>query len=230
VTLDRILAVIGLIIAIPGFLLLFFTDHQTESILTVGLGLVVLGAGAIDFYLSRLPPYTINDAKVIVDFPNGDRRIARITKSYTVRPNFGHLNTMTHRNIGAQGTVQNLCWNGLPIQQIRQSLGEYEVTIDFNGPHKRFRPFTGALSYEAVDSFKGNPEWFCYVIDFPIKAASIEVNLPTRDPCKSAEAFRVEGNGRTRMPDPDISADKQRLSWKLNRPRRSAEYRLYWYW
>jgi len=231
-TIDRILAVVGIFLGLPGFLLLFFTGYRTEAILALGLGLTLFSSPIIVTWLLSLPPYSITEAKVALSFDKDSIQKATITKEYKIRPNQRHLTVLSLRNIAADGKVENLRWNGnlIPKEWLREVLGEYEVTIHFPGPHALWKEFSGALSYEVTDSFNGNPEGLVYAPDHPTKVAQIEVTFPNNRPCRSANAYRVEGAGQIPIAGPEIFESGLRLKATIKRPTPGTEYWFWWNW
>jgi hypothetical protein len=192
----------------------------------------VLGSAFVVRYFTGLPPFTITTADVKLDFVGNDVKVAVLSKSYRIRPNYGHLNTMTHKNIAADGSVRNLCWDDKPIPavDIKELLGEYVVTIRFPYALRKWREIAGKLSYEVCDSFNGNPEALIYVVDFPTKTVCIEVNFPLNRLCLDAEAFKLEGTAQHPIRNPMISADRRNLKLLLKRPRVGSEFMIYWRW
>jgi len=231
-TIDRILAVLGIILGLPGFLLLLVNGYRAEAILSLGLGLTLFSTPIlIGWFLSR-PPYFFSEAKVALRFIGDSVRTATLTKEYKIRPNQRHLTVLSLRNIAADGFVSNLQWNGAPIQKdwIREVLGEYEITIHFEGPHALWREFSGMLSYDVTDSNNGNPEAFVYAPDHPTKLATIEVSFPPSRPCLAARAYRMEGAGQIPIPAPEVSENRLRLKATLRHPQPGAEYWFWWDW
>jgi hypothetical protein len=231
-TFDRILAILGIILGLPGFLLLLMSGYRAEAILSLGLGLTLISAPiSITWFLTR-PPYTITSAKVTLSFLDNAIRRARLTKDYTIRPNQRYLTVLTFRNIAADGNIHSLRWNGQPIDPkwIREVLGEYEVTIHFPGPHQLWREFSGSLSYEATDAFNGREEGLVYAPDHPTKTATIMVEFPASRPCRATRAYRVEGAGQVPISAPSVLAKGLRFETTLKRPRPGTEYWFWWDW
>jgi len=232
-SLDRGLAVAGALLSLPGFMLLFFTDHQTTAILAVFIGLGILVSARTVQYLTNLPPFTMKSVAVVLTFKDDHGKHAVLSKHYVIRPNFNNLGEMAHRNIASDGAVSNICWNDEPVPaaDIRTVLGEYEVTVRFrNQQPRKWHLFQGKLSYMLTDSFNGNEEGLMYVVDFPARAVSFRVDLPAKRRCRSATAYRLEGSGRTALQPPLISGDGATISLTVKRPRVGSEFAIYWRW
>ena len=157
--LDRWLAIAGLVIGLPSFVVLFGTDFAVAS-MGAALGVVLLGAAFWVHYRASLPPYTFQRVNVHLVINDSGGRQATMTKDYEIRPNFGHLDSLTHRNIAADGSIRNFRWNDRPIEDtdIKTVVGEYVLTIRFPACLPKFKVFRGKLSYDAVDTFLGSSE------------------------------------------------------------------------
>jgi hypothetical protein len=230
-SLDRALAIAGLIIGIPGVLVLFLTANQTLAIVA-GLLAVLLLLGA--FYgrqILNASPYTFPEARVSLAFP-GDHNLGVLTKEYRIVPNFGHLRQIEHKNIAADGRIDNIRWNDVPVPPncIVNRLGEYEVRIDLPFAPRRWTEFRGKLSYDCIGSFPGNPESMLYCVDFPTRRACIIIEFPKGRPCQSATARMIRGAGEVPIKDPTRSPDGLRLELNLDRPIHGAQYVIYWMW
>ena len=230
-SLDRGLALVGLVLALPGFLLLFLSGQEAVAVLVLVLGAgCLIGAFVVHFIWTQ-PPYTFKIAEVTLSFIGGKDR-ALLSKEYIIRPNYRNLQQMKHKNIASDGTVKNICWNDEPVPQnkILTRLGEYAVTIDFPTTCVWLRNFTGKLSYELINSFGGNSEGIFYSVDYPTKKVIIRVNFPEDCLCIHAHATLIQGAGEKEIQDPAISSDRKSLVLKLKRPKLGSQYGIYWQW
>lgn len=230
-TLDRIIGGIGLILSLPGFFLLFLNQNETVGAMSLLLGFVLFVGAVLHSYLANRPPFEMNSVEVRLEFKDSEARIARLSKSYEIRPNYGHLTTMTHRNIAADGAVQNLCWNDEPIPEanIVKVLGEFQVTVHF-GIRKKGEVFTGKLSYEALDSFSKSHEGLVYVADFPTKVTWVHVQMPAGRRCSNVRATKIQGAGEVPLDPPQVNASGSSIDFTVRRPPVGAEYTIQWDW
>lgn len=192
----------------------------------------------ISQFISRLLPgrrlrsdYTFIEANITLSFPT-DISTAYLVKEYKIVANRPNLRQMIHKNIAADGPIEDIRWNDQPVlqEQITTRLGEYIVRIDFPVPHKIGAPFTGKLSYICKDSFSRNPEGLVYCVDFDTKVARIRVNFPPDKKCISARASRTLGAGEEDIDDPYVPPDGTYLELQLERPEIAREHNIYWYW
>jgi hypothetical protein len=230
-SLDRWLGAAGVLLSLPGFLLLLFSEQMAVAVLVLALGAAVVGAAVAVYYLTNLPEYTLTSVVVELAVLEADGSRALLTKKYRIRPNYAHLDRMIHRNIAADGSVRNIRWNGSPVSQsdVRQVLGTYEVTIGFGAPLVRWKEFGGTLSYEAVNSFPGATEALHYVVDFPVRKLEICIRMPPGRKAVNPRATRKAGLRRT-LRDPALTHDGRTIELRVRRPIRGAEYSIYWDW
>jgi hypothetical protein len=232
VTLDRTLAILGVLLGIPGALALFLTSNVTLAVMAGVLAALLLGAAFYIRYLFIAPPYTFPSVKVTLTFVNSEKK-AVLRKDYKIRPNFSHLKQLEHRNIASDGTISNICWNNVPVPptHIKHRLGEYEVRVDLTVAPRLWSTFEGSLSYELDDSFDSINESMVYCIDFPTKSANIEILFPPNKPCKRAEVRKLHGLGEEHIGDkPILSASGDKLELGITHPSHGANYAIYWEW
>jgi hypothetical protein len=231
-TLDRWLGVIGLVIGLPGFAALFLGPDQATAISFSLVGVVLIAAAATVNYFGNLPPFSVKSAEVLLDFQDDTGKLAKLSKSYRIRPNYSYLQTLVHKNIGADGVIRNICWDDQPVppQHITERMKEYIVTIQFPFPLRKWREVLGKLSYELVDSFENNPDGLTYCVDFPTKLANIRVSFPSKRPCIKAHAFLGQGAGEKPISEPSVTDNGRRLELVLNNPDIGSRYNIYWDW
>jgi hypothetical protein len=230
-TLDRGLAIAGVILGLPGVLVLVLSSSQTLAIINGILAVLLLGAAYFIKYILDAAPFNVKDVTVILSFPQ-DHKKAILRKHYKMYANFNHLKQIEHKNIAADGKIENICWNKTPVpaDHIKNVLGEYEVYIDLPFDLPRWKEFSGTLSYECIDSFNADTEAFMYCVDFPTRLATIIIAFPKSRPCRSTEATKVQGAGAMPIAAPRLSPDGRRLVLKLKYPTIGAQYIIYWNW
>lgn len=228
---DRVLAIVGVVLGIPGVAVLVLTADQTVAILATILAIALIAAALFIRYVLNAPPYTVREANVTLAFPQ-DEQTAILSKEYRIVPNFSHLRQIEHKNIAADGQIQNIQWNDAPVPPnfIAYRLGEYEIRIDLPFHPRRWHEFSGKLSYECIGSFNGQTESIVYCVDFPTKEARIVVEFPPNRPCRASEARKIQGAGEMPIHRPEVTPDGRRLELRLRRPTFGASYIIYWTW
>lgn len=230
--LDTVLAVLGALFGLPGFLMLFFGPYPSAAVLMTVVGILLLVIAIALTWISRLPPYTCKKASVELTIHDAQGQRGTLSKQYAIRPNHHNLQSIKFRNIAADGVTNDIRWNDEPVPEanIRKILGEYEVTIQHQGPLRRWRAFEGKLSYSVIDSFLGNPEGLVYVPDFPTRIATIRINLPLGRPCLSTNTWRTTGAVDIPIADAKMLNNNTRIELELKRPKVGSEYNVFWNW
>ncbi|HHA2532628.1 TPA: hypothetical protein ACOEBE_000225 [Stenotrophomonas maltophilia] len=226
------IGVAGIVIGIPGLLVLFLGPNAVAAVLAVVLLLVIGGAvWAFRWGRSR-PPFSMKKVGVHLVVHDDQGIKATLSKCYSAIPQYGHLSEMTHRNIGADGAITQIKWNGELVDQswVQQSAGQYSVNIRFPGPLTRDREYSWTLSYDADNSFLGNQESLYYVVDFPAKEVNITVSLPNTRGAKSAHCFLVQGASKKPLADPSINSHNGTIHFTVKKPRVGSEYEIAWNW
>jgi hypothetical protein len=231
-TLDRVLAVLGTVLALPGFFLAFFTTQQTVAAICVLLAAVIGLAAALVHYYAHLPPFHVRLLESVVQISDAGGKHADVKRTYTARSNYRQQTIMVHKNIAADGDVINITWDGKPIptQHIEPRMKEWEVTIHFDFPLRQWADFVGTLGYEVTDSFLGNPEGVIYSVEHITRRAVLRVHLPNDRPCLTAKAYIRTGSGEDPIDGLQVLEGNKKLELELRRPRRGSQYAIYWTW
>lgn len=228
-SLDRALGVLGLIVGLPGFFALFFTNQGTAASLAIALAIVLIGAGVLVERAVNQPAFRCKEVKLSVTV---DPKVSVLKKTYRMVPNFNNLRDFMHRNIAADGRIHTFLWNGKPVDSnhISKQLGEYSITTPLVPPPSKGKEFGGELSYTMEDAFPDSTESMIYAVDIPTEIVSMTLQLAR--PCTTAEA-RIEASGQSReLPGKGliISEDRKTLTLEAKRPRVGSWVRIYWNW
>jgi hypothetical protein len=144
---------------------------------------------------------------LVVHDDKGQR--ATLTRESRITANYKFLDEISFRHISADGPVDNIRWNGSPVDatQIKELPGgEHEVIIKFPGPLERGKEFTGTISFDCIDAFRGNPEMLSYLVDRPTKEVTLRVGLPAGRPCKRAYSYKILGAHKENSKEPTVSS------------------------
>lgn len=231
-TLDRALGLLGVIIGLPSFLALFFSDQATAALLCGVIAILMVAAAVWVNKAATDHPFRMDQVVVHLDLSKGPPE-ATLTKTYKIVPNFNHLTQMVHRNIAADGDVSDFRWNGRPIpnaQQRRTMGGEYEITVPFTPAPSRGKPFDGSLSYKLLNSFPADSESLGYVVDFPTKIVTITVTLPAARKCLTAIPRLAFGGQERDLSALTIGPNRETLSISVKKPRVGSQIITYWTW
>ena len=228
---DRTLAIVGLILSLPGVLVMLVGRDWALGTLVLILGLVTPILYKFVQSLVEAPPVGMTKVVVTLRFLDELGRVAHLSKQYRIRPNRSHLEGMVHRNIAGDGAITDLCWNDrpIPVDRIKNILGELEVWVPFEFPTKRGHEFDGKLSYKGHDVLNSKVESLRYCIDFPTKHVSFVLELPPKRPCRRAISYRTSGVRRN-LKDPNVTDDGRKITMEVKRPILGSEYVITWEW
>ncbi|HEV7488704.1 MAG TPA: hypothetical protein VGQ65_23770 [Thermoanaerobaculia bacterium] len=223
---------LGLLVALPSFVAMFYTRDWSFPVLALVVGFVAVLAGVVMRWFMRLPAFTVVSHNVTCEIVDDHAHEARMRKEYEIRPNYGHLSSITFRNIAGDGRISKIAWNGdeLPPAAIKRRMEEYIITVDFPHALPRWKTFSGVLSYRCEDTFPEKNEGIVYTPDFPTVTACITVTFPPNRKWRDPGASRLEGSGEKAIKTPHVSADKKSISITLKRPKPGEEYALFWVW
>jgi len=228
-SLDRILAGMGILLTVPGFAALFLSPYGAAAAIALTFGALFLAAAAIFRHLDSLPPYTYLDLRSELLFPKGSGAFATFKQSMRIRPNFRHLTMLTLRGFGADGTVTNFKWDGKPVDVVKRA-GRYRVTVTFTAPRTRFVPFSGILTYDFIDSFLAEREYFCEPVRASTKRADLVIGFPEEKPGHDIEVIREDDSGDEELPAQMWTHQGRQVSLQVRRPKPGTSYWIWWRW
>jgi hypothetical protein len=231
-TIDRWIAVLGLLIALPGFFELFLTGRQTVGAIAVLLGFAVVGFAWIIQYILSLPSFSAKSTEVKLELDKTGN-VARITKSHDLRPNT-EAQRLVIRHNGGRGGSKDFRWKGESgsIEKVEEIkvFADTVVTVLFAPPLSRWKFFKGELSYRLMDSFSDKREFFAHVVEFPAKTLTVKVVFPQDRPCLDASAARRLGAKEERLDDLKRLHGGELVELTLKRPPVGSEYWIRWNW
>ena len=230
-SLDRALGILGFILGLPGFFALFFSPFQTSAAIASVSSVLLLASAVWTNHLLTRHPFRMRRVDVTLAF-DADVRRAVLSKDYRLVANFNQLNQIVHKNNAADGSIVDFKWNGKPVPATHQRkvLGEFELTIPLSPAPARGQEFPGRLEYTLLDSFPSDDESLSYVVDFPTRVVSIQVQLPQKKPCVTAAARLSFGGQERELDGLVISQDKRTLTLEVSRPRIGGQLVIYWTW
>ncbi|HTY54575.1 MAG TPA: hypothetical protein VMB26_05220 [Candidatus Binataceae bacterium] len=220
---NEFLAWLGIIIAIPGFLLLFASRDWAIGILI----LLLIGAFAWFYWRSHRPPFTIKQISKTLEIMSDSGDLARLKRTQSAVANI----TATEfwcRNVGADGSIGNIRIDGQAPDEIVHELGRQHVCKRFRHPLKPRERFNLEVEYELVDSFPGSTEGLLHICD--VRCDQIELKVifrPARQP-RNPRLFARYSGTETELQKPVQNG--LTLQATIQRTRVGAEYELEWTW
>jgi hypothetical protein len=225
--LEILLAWIGIILGVPGFLLLFFTSHVTSGLLVFAFVAVLVW---VRWELGR-PEFTILEIEKILTFHDSQASRATLVRRHKARANHKGLTEFWCGNISTDGSLQNVQVDGQDPHAMKTEAGDLRICKRFPRPSEHGEIYEMQLSYDLLKSFEGNPEGLIHVCSYKTKRLKMVVVFHPEKPCRSARAYiRFGGQPHERLPQPKISEDATRAEIELTRIKLGGEYCLEWNW
>lgn len=228
---DLVLSVISLVLGLPSIVDLFVRG-QTALALGGFVAALVFLAGAL--YLRQqlhLPAISVDFQKLTLKF-DGARDNARITKAYEFRVHRPDLSQWVHRNISADGQINDLKWDGrdIPASDRVAHCNDLEVTTRNPYPWPRNTKLHGTLTYVLTNSFPANVEFLQYTADMPTKLAVIRVEFCDGDRCTSAYVRRRADGVTETLDIVERCPNGTWIQVELRKPKGGREFTLFWHW
>lgn len=218
----------GLLIGIPGFLLLFIKGNAVIGV----LALIVIGCILFFRWYLNQPETTIIEVTKELDFHDPQARKATLVRHQTARANHKGITEFWVRNITSDGTIENILVDGKLPDEVRHVAGTIEVCKRFQRPLVRGRSESMNLSYDLIDSFDvGRTQAMIHTISSKTKQVRMVVNFHPDKPCTTAKLFLTFGGQEHKaLQEPKISRKGRRIEVEIKRPQLGAEYYLEWEW
>lgn len=130
------MALIGIIIGIPSFIYTFKAGN-----LGLGISLIAVTCLFIAFIIFRRweinqPRYTILKTEYILNILAADGSSSKLTKRQNLKCNHSGCTEHIHRNLSADGTIQNFDTDyGRPL--VEREAGDYIVIVRFDQALKK---------------------------------------------------------------------------------------------
>lgn len=224
-----LLAWIGILIGLPGFLLLFFSQHVVIASLLVAIGAGMLW---VRWYINQ-PEFTLLLVEKILTINDVEGRTAVLLRCQEGVANQKGLTEFWCRNISADGPITNIRLDDRPPHEVKREAGDTQVCKRFNRALEHGEQFSMKLSYDLTDSFPKSTEGMIHVVECKTKRLKMVVTLPGGRPATAARAsLRYGGNPHMRLPQPRLTGQTtgERIEMEIKSPRLGAEYCLEWDW
>jgi|HubBroStandDraft_5_1064220.scaffolds.fasta_scaffold71490_2 hypothetical protein len=223
---DRVLAIVGVVIGIPGFLIFFLSDKLAHAVVVLVVVCACAAWWIYTIWRDRRPVFTVFLLEKTLEIK--DPLDAFVTRRQKVRINHKGITEWWCRNLATDGTIQNILIDGMPPDETVESSGSLHVCRRFD-PKNRGDFWESTLTYQVLDSFLKNREEYIHFTGFETKNLKVEVRLCR--PCTAAELYLTyAGEQRESLSAPVISPDKRVITYELKRPLLGAQYHLRWFW
>ena len=229
--LERTLAVAGLVIVLPGFILLFLSADATIPIIMLVLAALAGGGWYYAHIVSNQPPFTVMHNETTLSFEEGVG-LAILEKRYTIRANVRDQRHISFRNNSSDGIFKG-AFNGnmsLPDDSLTTEAGDLRVSVRLSTPPIKGQTFVVLLKLHYRDAFNQENESLIYQPDLPTKRATLKVAFPPNIPCREPYSRLIQGSGENEYDPPTVSPDRTLICLEIKNPKIGNEYKLGWSW
>ena len=227
---DRAIAILGIIIGLPAFFALFFSnEHRLEgALVSVLVVFVVVGTWWYRRQQAK-PQFTSLELRKTYIIQTTDGSLASAQRIEKMRANFHGITEWWNRALMFDGTVTNILIDGEPPSSIVDVVGTLEVCKRFPRPLEKDEVITISMTYELHDSFTKSSESVVHTNSTDVPELVIVVELPR--PCITAEVRRTYSgdHGKLEAP-PSVSTNHRIIEAKIKKPHMGASYHVDWTW
>lgn len=224
-TREELLGWIGVLLGLPGVLILFLGGH----IAVAALVLVLVAAFVWFAWRFNKPTFTILEVHKILNFVSPDGASATLVRTQKARANHP-ASEFWFRGMGSDGRIENIRIDGAAPARILRELGEIHACKQYAHPLRSGTVSIVRLEYELLDSFPAAQESLLHTVFEPTGQLRLEVHFHSGRPCRSAKLFRRYGGGERTLDIVDRSEDGVLASAIVKHPKVGSQYELEWEW
>lgn len=179
--LDKLLAILtilGFILALPGFFLLFFDGNSAIAILCICVGILLI---LIAFFLweQNKPEIVLHSVSKELKFLNNSRDVATLTHIVIGKVN-RQTSQLTVGKVASDGAITNIKVNGNPY--IGQVLGgQRNIAVQFTPPLQKNNIFNALISFDVNNGFLGQREGVVHVTEYFTKELTYRITFPDNE-------------------------------------------------
>jgi len=230
--LSNTLSLVGVVLALPGVLLLIFSDQMTIAVLVLLLAALVIG-GALGWrWHINQPAVTLLKAEKTLSFEDEQAHVSVVDYRLRIRAYHKGLQLFRLANVSTDGSVGEIWIDGQRTTLSRISAGQGEVSKEFSGPLDRGQERDIRLWIQFFDSFDGPTQRWTHVVGHKTKRVSLKAQFHSERPCKSVRAYlRYGGQVHRNLNEKvRVSEDRCEVTLELRRVRLGEEYTIEWDW
>ena len=230
-TVDRVLAIVGIIIGVPAFLALFIQSaHKREAILSLIIIALVVGFRMLLTYKRRRPQFSIRSVKKHFVIHDAAGATASFEGTRKMRANFKGATEFWYRNIVQDGSIANIKIDGKNPDVTETVCGTTHICKRFARPLEEGEEFETSFSYDLANSFT-NPKREGVIHNNGFRTDEVELTVDLPRPCTRAEFRRTfVGDEGELLPSPTLSNGNLRITAKVKKPLIGASYHVEWDW
>jgi hypothetical protein len=223
----RIEVWVGILIGLPGFLILFFNGQYAVAFVILCAIALLIYAG----YLFSLPEFTITEIEKILIIKDKQGSSAVLIRRQKATCNHKGVTEFWCGGIGATGGIEDIRIDKRKPDAIEESCKQFRICKHFPQPLRRGERFSTEVSYKVMNSFLEETERLMHSTDYVTKELIMRVKLPSGRKCKAAKAYTcINQHPQKHLAAPDVSSDGREITLKVVRPKKGLEYVVEWVW
>ncbi len=222
---NQLIFYINSALAVIGVLIVLLTDHAI-----IGIVIAVCGALLIyDQFRQNKFAFTIDDLKKILRVHDSSGSKATVTQTQRTTACHSDNSEYWFRNIRAIGSIRNFrISNGHLAEPIREN-GSYHVCMTIPPELNMIDGSDLTLTYEYEDAFTQTEGLLSHTVDNETRRLHLEIELPKGRTVSSARLF-CKRNGTEEPLLPPVISGETRIEADIKNPIVGAEYCLQWHW
>jgi hypothetical protein len=226
-----IVAIVGIILALPSVFALLYSPYTTAAILGIILGVVIIVFAIVFKWYIGCPPWTVLEYHNLLKIKTRNGNSATLTKTIKIKANHQGLTEFIHRNIRSDGQIGGFYLGStpVPISDITIEAQEYIVREKLTEV-RRGEIKTSQIKFDLKSSFKESHEFTGYAPDYYTKKAKIEIHFPRNRPARNAKAYCGIGAERRELNLPVVSGNGNIVTWEREKLKPGQRYRVEWDW
>ncbi len=227
-SLGNILGIISIIMGIPGlWVSIGIETHREWGILAVAVAIIL----AILWWILNQPSWTIIEMMKELEIETQGSSLTTATITTKMRANHKGLTEFTHRNIRADGTINNFKLDSVKVVGTDKERRSQEHIV-----HERFKAMdfwktrVSRLTYDLFNSFPNSTESTSYIPDYFTNKYIVEVHLPPSRPARNQKAYVGLGAEMKNLSTPHLSNNGLVIRWESERLKPGKYYTVEWDW
>jgi hypothetical protein len=232
---DRVLAILGIMLAIPGIVVLFQAPRLEEGLLLSALMLVISAYSAHLYWWEYVQPSFTHlemDKSLHFQAPNNqNNQIAIVETVVKSKVNHSGSSQLWFRNFLPGDKFRNVLINGKAPLQTKIRAGSFEFCNDFDRPLSSGEVVEVRLSYEVHDGFADSRhEFVTHVVGTKTRKLKLKVRFDPTKPGRNVQCHVIHGTGVGRFIRNLPVNRENAVEIEIPKPKAASRYTIEWDW
>lgn len=229
---DRLLAVLGIVLAIPGIFPLFHSPGRERGFLIVSLVCIVIAYSTHLFWWEYVQPsfthIEVDKTLVIADL---NANIASVETRIVTRVSHSGITQLWFRGFQPGSQYQNVLVDGNPPSSNKTKAGGLEFCKEFDRPLSSRQVVTVTIKYDVQNAFPvTNPHEFfvTHIVATKTKKLNLKVRFHASKLGQNVKGYISYGSSGP-TPDKPLVVNAGVAEYAIDRPK-IAHYTIEWNW